>query len=55
MELEDLVRPKARNGEQFKHAFRHFFAQLVEARMRSGLVKLGDDVGNGSRRYLEFL
>ena len=34
------------NGEQFKHAFRHFLAQLFKAWMRSGLMKLGDDVGD---------
>ena len=44
MELQDLVGPKSGNGEQFKHAFRHFLAQLFKAWMRSGLVELGDDI-----------
>ena len=46
MQLQYFVRPQSRNGKQLQHAFRHFFAQLVEARMRPGLVELGDDVGN---------
>ena len=41
MKLQDLVGPKSRNGEQFKHAFRHFLAQLLKTWMRSGLVELG--------------
>ena len=46
VELEYLVGSNTREGEQFKHAFRYFLAQLFEAWMRSGLMKLGDDVRN---------
>jgi len=46
MQLKDLVRPQAGNGEQFKHPFGHLFAQLVEARMRAALVNFGYDVGD---------
>ena len=42
MQFQDLVGANARDGEELQDAFRYFLTQLLQAWMRSGLVKFGD-------------
>ena len=47
MKFQDFVRAEAGDREEFKDAGRHFLAQLLQARVRSRLMKLRHDVGDG--------
>jgi hypothetical protein len=47
VQLQNLIGPKAGNGEQLKHALGHFLAQLLKARVRARLMQLRDDEGDG--------
>jgi len=47
VKFQDFVGTNARDGEELQDAFRYFLTQLLQAWMRSGLVKFGDDVCDG--------
>src|ERR1700720_2163823 len=47
IKLKHFLRPQARNGQEFKGACRDVLSHRLQARVRPGLVKLGDDVRDG--------
>ena len=54
IELEHFLRPQARNGQELKDACRDVLSHRLWARVCPGLVKLGDDVGDGGADARDF-
>ena len=55
MEFEHLVRPQAGHGEHFEHACGDILAHGLKARVITGCVKLGNDIGDGVANPWDFL
>ena len=55
MEFEHLVRPQAGHGEHFEHACGDILAHGLKARVITGCVKLGNDIGGGVANPWDFL